>query len=43
MPNINVVIDKGWRNVKGKLKGKSMKMHCNSLPTTGDTTWQGTS
>ena len=41
-PNINVV-DKDWHHVKGKLKQQSMNMQCNSLLTTGDITWQGTS
>ena len=40
---IYVVVDKVWHHVKGKLKGKSMNMQCNSLPTTRETTWQGNS
>ena len=35
------VVDKDWPQVKGKSKGKSMNMQCNSLPTTRETNWQG--
>ena len=43
MAGIDVVIDKDWHHVKGEPKGKSMNMRWNSLPTTHETTWQGTS
>ena len=30
-PNIDVVVDKYWHHEKGKSKGKSMNMQCNSF------------
>ena len=38
----DVVIDKDWHHVKGKTKRKLMNVQRNSLPTTHDTTRQGT-
>ena len=32
------VVEKDWHQVKGKAKGKSMNMQCNSLPTNHETT-----
>ena len=37
------VVDKDWHQVKGKSKGKSMKVQRNSFPTTRETNWQGNS
>ena len=42
MTDINVVVDKDWHHVKDKSKGKSMNRQHNSVPTTSETTWQGT-
>ena len=37
------VVEKVWHQVKGKSKGKSINMQCNSLPTTRETTWKDNS
>ena len=36
-------VEKGWHQVKGKSKGKSMNMPRNSFPTIRETAWKGNS